>query len=172
MNITLVVAQARNRVIGRANALPWHLSEDLRHFKALTLGRPVVMGRRTWESIGRPLPGRTNIVVTTNVEIPLPAGVLRAASLEAALILAQRVVTRDGVDECMVIGGGEIFRQALPLATRVELTDIELEVEGDAYFPDLPGTEWEERACTEGTGAAEPHLRYRFRTLERRGGAR
>ena len=167
MRITLIVAAARGGVIGRDNGLPWHLSEDLRHFKALTLGKPVVMGRLTWDSIGRPLPGRTNIVISRNRELPLPDGVLRAASLDEALQQAQTVATRDGVDECMVVGGAEIYRQALARATRIHLTEIELDVEGDAFFPELAPQEWTETARTEGTSAAEPPLRFRFLTLER-----
>ena len=168
MRIVLVVATARGGVIGRDNGLPWHLSEDLRHFKALTLGRPVIMGRRTWESIGRPLPGRTNIVVTRNSALALPAGVLRATDLDDALRQAAAIAARDGVDECMVVGGAEIYRQALAGATRIHRTEIDLEVDGDAFFPELAPQEWVETASTEGASAAQPVLRYRFLTLERR----
>ena len=104
MRTCIVVAMARNRVIGRGNGLPWHLPEDLRHFRQLTIGKPVIMGRRTFESIGKPLPGRTNIVVSRSVDFLPPDAVLRAADVTTALSIAKTVAERDEVDECMVIG--------------------------------------------------------------------
>jgi dihydrofolate reductase len=166
MRITLVVAMARARVIGRDNGLPWHLSEDLKHFKALTLGKPVIMGRRTWESIGRALPGRTNIVISSNRALELPEGVVRAVSLDEALALGAGIAERGGVAECMVIGGAAVYREALGHATRIHLTEIDLEVEGDTWFPPLDPQEWIETARIEGVGAAAA-LPFRFITLER-----
>jgi dihydrofolate reductase len=172
MRIALIVAMAHARVIGRDNGLPWHLTEDLRHFKALTMGKPIVMGRRTWESIGRPLPGRTSIVVSTNPALALPDGVLRAATLDEALAEARRVAVRDGVDELMVIGGAAVYAAALPQATRIYLTEIDLDAAGDAFFPPLEAGAWRATAREEGRGKAEPGLRYRFLTLERVDGPR
>lgn len=167
MKIALIVAMARGGVIGRDNGLPWHLSEDLRHFKAMTLGKPVIMGRKTWDSIGRPLPGRTSIVISGNPSLALPAGVLLADSLDAALARGIDIATRDGAAECMVIGGATIYREALPRAERIYLTEIELDTPGDAFFPPLDPGAWRELSCEHGTGAAEPHLAYRLRLLER-----
>lgn len=129
MHISLVVAMAADNVIGKDNSMPWHLPSELKHFKAITMGKPIVMGRRTYESIGRPLPGRHNIVLTRQ-HVDLPAEVSVAASVEQALTLA------GAVDEVMIIGGGEIYRQFLPLATRLYVTEIDLVVDGDTRFPD------------------------------------
>jgi len=172
MRTALIVAMARERVIGRDNGLPWHLSEDLRHFKALTMGKPMIMGRRTWESIGRPLPGRTSIVLSTRTALALPAGVQQATTLGDALALARAIADRDGVDELMVIGGAAVYAAALPHAMRIHLTEIDLSVPGDAFFPSLEPSAWRESAREEGVGAAEPRLRYRFLTLERVADAR
>lgn len=170
MRITLVVAMARNRVIGRGNALPWHLPEDLRHFRELTLGKPVVMGRRTFDSIGRPLAGRSNIVISRQARPALPAGVLHARNVAEALELARRIAARDGVDECMVIGGAEIYRQCLPLADRICLTLIDRDVEGDVSFPPYASEDWREVDSTDASSAADPTLAFSFVVLERRGG--
>ena len=167
MKITLVVAMARNRVIGRDNALPWHLPEDLKRFRALTMGKPIVMGRRTFASIGKALPGRTSIVISRQPGLDLPAGVLLAASVPDALVLAREVAARDGVEECMVIGGADIYRQCLPLAERIQLTLIEQEVEGDTVFPEFAHTQWRETARERHASAADPALRFSFLTLDR-----
>jgi dihydrofolate reductase len=167
MRIALIVAMAQGGVIGRDNGLPWHLSEDLRHFKAMTLGKPVIMGRKTWDSIGRPLPGRTSIVISSNPSLVLPEGVLLVDSLDAALACGTAIAARDSVDECMVIGGATIYREALARASRIYLTEIELDTPGDAFFPPLDPAAWRELSCEHGTGAAAPHLAYRLRLLER-----
>jgi len=129
MIISMVAAMAANRVIGKDNKMPWHLPADLKHFKAVTLGKPVVMGRKTFESIGRILPGRRNIVVSRQTVTDL-RGAEWVNSLPQAFELLQ------GQPEVMVIGGAEIYRQCLPLAQRLYLTEIALETEGDACFPD------------------------------------
>ena len=167
MKITLVVAMAQNRVIGRDNALPWHLPEDLKRFKALTMGKPIVMGRRTFASIGKALPGRTNIVISRQPGLDLPEGVLLAASVPDALLLAREAAARVGVEECMVIGGADIYRQCLPFADRIQLTLIENEVEGDTLFPEFAHTEWRETARERRASAADPALRFSFLTLDR-----
>ena len=133
--IEMIVARARNGVIGGGNQMLWHVPEDFRHFKKTTMGHPVVMGRKTWESIGRPLPGRKNVVITRQLDYRAE-GAEMVPSLEAALGLFP-----DGED-VFVIGGGQIYRQALPLAERVWVTLIDREFDGDTTFPDLPEGEW------------------------------
>lgn len=144
--VSLIAAMDRKRLIGRDNALPWRLPEDLRHFKATTLGKPVIMGRKTWESLGRPLPGRRNIVVSRNAGYAA-AGAELATSLPAALALA------GDADEAFVIGGAELYRQALPLAQRLYLTEIDAEFAGDAWFPEFAAAEWREAARDARVGA-------------------
>ncbi|MDR3493052.1 MAG: dihydrofolate reductase [Ancalomicrobiaceae bacterium] len=143
--LVIVVAYARNRVIGRDGGLPWHLSCDLKHFKAVTMGRPMIMGRKTFQSIGRLLPGRTSVVVTRDPGFSCP-GALVAASIEQAIAAARQVAARDGVDEVMVTGGGEIYAQALPLAGRVVATEVDLDAEGSVLFPPLDPAVWLEAA--------------------------
>ncbi|MCA0899633.1 dihydrofolate reductase [Microbulbifer agarilyticus] len=140
--IAMIVAMARNGAIGRENTLPWRISGDLQFFKRTTLGKPVVMGRKTFESIGRPLPGRQNIVITRNSAWRAD-GVEVVSSLEAAITLADAAAQQAGVTELMVIGGAEIYRQALPLAQRLYVTEVDADVDGDAFFPDIDKT-WKE----------------------------
>lgn len=132
--LVLVAAMARNRVIGDEGGMPWHLPADLKHFKAVTMGAPIIMGRRTFESIGRALPGRTNIVISRS-EPELPEGVLLAGSLSEAIELAES-------ERVMVIGGGQVYREALARADRLELTLIDTVVNGDTTFPDWPASDW------------------------------
>lgn len=143
MRIVLVVAVSKNGVIGRDGGLPWRLSSDLKLFRQLTLGKPVIMGRKTWESIGRPLDRRLNIVVTRGAPIAVPE-VRTAATLDDALAIALARAEADGVGEIAVIGGGEIYRQALPKADRVYLTEVDIKVEGDTTFPTLDPSQWQE----------------------------
>ncbi len=141
--VTLVVARARGGVIGVDNRLPWHLPEDLRHFRSLTMGHPIVMGRRTFESIGKALPGRRTIVVTRDATRSFAAAE-RAGSLDEALALA-RMHTADpaiSTDEVFVIGGAQLFEHALRIADRVILTEIDLDVAGDTHFADLDPAQW------------------------------
>ncbi|MFZ5723675.1 MAG: dihydrofolate reductase [Pseudomonadota bacterium] len=143
LRLSLIAALADNGVIGRDNKLPWHLPGDLKYFKAVTLGKPVIMGRKTWESLGRPLPGRTNIVITRRRDYA-PPGAKVAGSLEEALRLAGQVALIDGVDECVVIGGAEIYAQALPRCDRMYLTEVHADVAGDAFFPSFDRAQWRE----------------------------
>ena len=145
--IALVVAVSENGVIGRNNTLPWHLPSELRRFKARTMGHPVIMGRRTFESIGRALPGRDNIVITRGAIAADPA-VLTAHSVEEALALGERLARKRGVDEIMVIGGSQIFQRFLPLAQRIYLTRVHMQAEGDARFETPAAEEWQERERT------------------------
>jgi dihydrofolate reductase len=163
--VSLVVAAAANGVIGRDNAMPWHLPEDLAHFKRLTLGHPVVMGRKTYESIlatlGKPLPGRTNIVVTRQPGFAAP-GCTVVGSLEAALGAAREA------DEVFVIGGAEIYRLALARADRVYLTRIDAAFEGDATFPALDPAEWREAVREDHPPAAGRSFGFAFLRYDRR----
>jgi dihydrofolate reductase len=137
MRISIIVAVAANGIIGRDNDLPWHLSADLKRFKRLTMGHHLLMGRKTFEAIGRPLPGRHMIVISRG-RPELPAGIARVSSLAAGLDLARRA----GEEEVFVAGGAQIYRLALPLADRVHMTRVHREFAGDADFPDLDITDW------------------------------
>ena len=147
MPVTVVAAVARNGVIGRDGDLPWHLPDDLRRFKELTMGHVLVMGRKTFESIGRPLPGRITIVVTRQAGWPAPEGVLVAGDLEAAL---QQAAALD--DDVFVVGGAEVYRQALAEADVLELTEVDAEPEGDVHFPEVDWSRWIETGRIVGEG--------------------
>jgi dihydrofolate reductase len=159
MKISQVVAMSRNRVIGRDNALPWHAPEDLKRFKRLTTGRPVIMGRKTYASIGRPLPKRLNIVVTRDRDFQAE-GVVRAFTIEEALRLAEESMLGD---EAMVIGGAQIFELVMPITHTIHLTEIEIDVEGDTFFPALDPRAWRETARERHAGPPP----MSFITLER-----
>lgn len=135
MAIHLIAAVAENRVIGRDGGLPWHIPADLKHFKALTTGHTVIMGRRTYESIGKPLPNRRNIVVSRTMTQPPTEGVELAASLEEALARASQ-------EECFIIGGAQLYAEALPRAQWLHLTRVHAEVEGDVLFPEVDWSQW------------------------------
>jgi len=161
MQIAMIAAMAANRVIGLNNQMPWHLPADLKHFKAVTLGKPVIMGRKTYESIGRPLPGRRNIVISRQ-GAPVDSPVEWASSVEQALALVA------DVPEVMIIGGAEIYRQCLPLAQRLYLTEIELETAGDAWFPDYRSVaDWRELSNDYFPVSVDNPVAHRFLTLER-----
>ena len=162
MRVSLIVAMAENRVIGNAGELPWRLPADLAYFKRVTMGKPVLMGRKTWEAIGRPLPGRKNIVVTRNPAFAAEGAVV-VHSLDAALDL---VGSAPGAEEVMVIGGEEIYRLALPRADRIYLTEVDLAPAGDARFPDLDPSEWQE-ASREDHAANGDAPAHSFVVLER-----
>lgn len=168
MLVSLIVAKARNDVIGRDGGLPWHIPEDLKFFRKVTMGKPVIMGRKTYQSIGRALPGRLNIVITRNRGWRAD-GVTVVDGLPAAL-QAARVAA---AEETMVIGGEEIYRTALPLADRIYLTEVDLEVAGDASFPPIDEADWVEVRRVEqkggaGEGGEDQSPAYAFVTLERR----
>ncbi|MGL5167911.1 MAG: dihydrofolate reductase [Afipia sp.] len=145
--IVFVVAVAENGVIGRDNAMPWRLKSDLKRFKAITLNRPVIMGRKTFVSIGRPLPGRTNIVVTRDKKFQAP-GIVVATSLDAAHDIARGDALRRFVTEIMVIGGADIFAQWLKKADRLEVTEVHDKPEGDTFLKPVDPAEWQEVART------------------------
>lgn len=160
--ITLVVAHADNRVIGRDNQLPWHLPADLAHFKSVTLGKPVVMGRRTWQSIGRALPGRVNLVVSSGPGRP-GDGATWVASLDAAIAAA------GNVPEVCVIGGARLFADALPRAHRINLTEVHADVDGDVLFPPLDPGAWREVRREHRAADARNAYPMSFVVLERAG---
>lgn len=146
--LCLIAALAQNRVIGRDNQLPWHLPADLKHFKALTLGKPIIMGRKTWDSLGRPLPGRLNLVVSRQAELRLE-GAEVFESLEQAIQRAEQWACEQGVDELMLIGGAQLYAQALARADRLYLTRVGLNPEGDAWFPEFGDADWQRTALDE-----------------------
>ncbi|MFI4955950.1 MAG: type 3 dihydrofolate reductase [Gammaproteobacteria bacterium] len=158
--ISLIAAMARGNVIGLDNKMPWHLSADLKHFKALTMGKPIIMGRKTFESLGRVLPGRENIVISNNPNYDAPGATVYTSLLDAL----------DALDapEVMIIGGGQLFAQALPMAKVMYLTMIDVEVDGDAFFP-----QWDEKGWSEVMRDVHPAdetnpLAYTYVTLHRK----
>lgn len=152
--ITLIAACAANRCIGKDNSIPWYIPEDFAFFKAFTLGKPIIMGRKTWESLPRkPLPGRRNIIITRQAGYSAE-GAETAPDLETALSMCQNQ------DETVIIGGAQIYAQALPFATDIRLTEIDLDVEGDAHFPEFSRTDWQENSRSSHTGT--DGIRYDF----------
>ncbi|MGA8864132.1 MAG: dihydrofolate reductase [Gallionella sp.] len=163
--VSLIVAMAKNRVIGIDNTLPWRLPADLKHFKALTMGHHIVMGRKTYESIGKPLPGRTSVVVTRNPEYAA-AGVIVVNSLQAAISAC------GDDDEIFVIGGAELYLQAIALADRIYLTEIDSDASGDAYFPDFRLDEWLEISRDKQNQLEPQPLQFDFVVYQRKDGHR
>ncbi|WP_095083642.1 dihydrofolate reductase [Pseudomonas sp. Irchel s3h17] len=139
--LSLIAALGENRVIGVDNSMPWHLPGDFKYFKATTLGKPIIMGRKTWDSLGRPLPGRLNIVVSRQVDLHLE-GAEVYPSLEAAVERAHAWALEQGVDELMLIGGAQLYAQGLAQADRLYLTRVALSPEGDAWFPEFDVKQW------------------------------
>ncbi|HEV8331485.1 MAG TPA: type 3 dihydrofolate reductase [Steroidobacteraceae bacterium] len=158
--ISIIVAISENSVIGSDNRLPWHLPDDLKRFKALSLGKPIVMGRRTFDSIGRPLPGRTNIVVSRQPGLAIE-GTVVAPSLDAALAAAGTA------PEVVIIGGAEIFRQALPRTDVIHLTRVHARVAGDVVFPELDPGKWQETAVEHHAADERHQYAFTFVTLQR-----
>ena len=161
MDIVLVAAIGDNNVIGRGGQLPWHIRSDLQHFKKLTLNRPVVMGRHTFEAIGKVLPDRTNIVLTRDLSLRAPGAQL-ATTFDAALSAARNDARKRGVNEIMVIGGTTLFERTMPLATRLEITHVHAAPEGDRFFPEIDPAVWHRSSLQE--HPAGPHDDYPFAT--------
>ncbi len=160
MRIALIVAMAENRVIGRNNQLPWRIPADLRHFKALTLGKPVIMGRKTYESIGRPLPGRDNIVVTADSGY-------QAEGCQVVHSVVQALEAAGSCEEAMIIGGANLYRQTLENADRLYLTLVKAEPEGDTWFPEIELQQWREIERQAHTADESNEYDYDFVVLER-----
>lgn len=162
MIVSLVVAVAENGVIGADNGLPWRLKGDMKHFRAVTMGKPVIMGRKTFQSIGKPLSGRTNIVLSrTGGDVP--EGVVLVHSLAQALATAQET----GAEEACVIGGAEIYMQTLPRADRLHLTRVHMQARGDTYFPDIDPTAWREEMRERHEAGAEDTAAFTIYQFDR-----
>lgn len=168
--LSILAAVSKNRVIGRDNALPWYLPEDLKHFKSLTMGHAIIMGRKTFESIGRPLPGRINIVVTKQTDFHADNTIVVHSLNEAITAVSSGGNTADDC-ECFVIGGAELYRQTIALSQRMYLTEIRRAYDGDTYFPDFDRSEWRElsreRHFSPDKAPSELPLEYHFVILER-----
>jgi dihydrofolate reductase len=152
VRVSLIVAMASNRCIGMNNELPWRLPEDLKYFKQVTSGKAIIMGRATYDSLGRPLPNRTNIVMTRDANWEGPIGTRVVHSLEAALALAEAVAVSNYQAEVVVIGGAQIYAQLLPQVDRLYITEVHTVVAGDAFFPELNAADWQEisrRSCAD-----------------------
>ncbi|HAA93900.1 MAG: hypothetical protein CMM48_15355 [Rhodospirillaceae bacterium] len=162
MRLSLIVAMAENRVIGRDGDLPWRIPEDLQRFKNTTMGKPMIMGRKTWESLGRPLPGRPHIVISRDPEYAAD-GVVTVTSFEDARANAEALAD----DEIMVIGGAEIYRAALDRANRIYLTEVHQAVDGDTYFPEFDRTDWVETEREGPITVADDGLQFSFVNLDR-----
>jgi len=166
MKRSMIVAMAENRVIGINNKLPWYLPNDLKYFKQVTMGKPILMGRKTFESIGKPLPGRANIVITRN-ETWSAEGVRIVHSIDQAVSLATSICDIDGQSELMVIGGDQIYQTSLPEIDRIYLTQVHAEVKGDAFFPELDWSEWTEVGREDFVAEGPNPYDYSFIILDR-----
>jgi dihydrofolate reductase len=166
MDIVLLAAVAENGVIGRDNTLPWRLKSDMAHFRAVTMSKPVVMGRKTFLSIGKPLGGRTTIVVSRDRSFTAP-GIVVAASLAAALETAGGDALRRGADAIIVAGGADIYVQAMPFATRLDITEVRKPVAGDTYFPPIEREIWRETGRGDHQPAAGDEVPFAFVTYRR-----
>lgn len=163
--LALIVAYSKNRVIGKDGKMPWHLSEDLKFFKRTTMDKPIIMGRKTFQSIGKALPGRTNIVVTRDASFEAE-DVIVVPSLDEARHVAVDIAHMQGADEIMVIGGAEIYGQTLPFADRLYVTEIDAEIEGDAFFP-VPEGKWAESERSKPILDEKSGYKFTFVTLDR-----
>jgi dihydrofolate reductase len=166
LDITIIAAVAENGVIGRGSALPWRLKSDMAHFRKLTMDKPVVLGRKTFASIGKPLSGRTTIVISRDKNFVAP-GIVVAPNLEAALATARGDALRRGADAIIVAGGADIYGQALPLATRLVITEVRKGVDGDARFPAIDSSRWRESARTEHNPGPQDEAAFAFVTYQR-----
>lgn len=164
--LSLIAALGENRVIGVDNSMPWHLPGDFKYFKATTLGKPIIMGRKTWDSLGRPLPGRLNLVVTRQADLELE-GAEVFTSLESAVVRAEEWAQEQGVAEVMLIGGAQLYAQGLAQADRLYLTRVALSPEGDAWFPEFDLAEWA-LVSEVSNPAVDDKPAYTFEVWERR----
>ncbi|HET7850199.1 MAG TPA: dihydrofolate reductase [Pseudolabrys sp.] len=166
-SIVIVAAIGENNVIGFRGGMPWHLRSDLAHFRALTINKPVIMGRKTFTSIGRPLPQRTNIIVTRDAAFSAP-GIVPASSIDAALALALGDAKKRGIGEIMVIGGSDIFAAMMPMAKRLEITHVHASPEGDVHFPPIDPTVWREVSRKEHPAGPHDTASFAVAVYERR----
>lgn len=164
MKIILIVAKARNQVIGKDNQLIWKLSADLKRFKNLTTGHTMLMGRKTYDSLGKPLPNRTHIIITRNSEFQAPEGHYAFTSLEEAIIFCNKI----GVEKLFIIGGGQIYKEALPICDQLEITEVDAAPEGDTFFPEIDLNQWLETGREEFPADEKNEFPYAFVTYEKR----
>lgn len=166
MKVALIWAMDNTGCIGNKNGLPWHLPEDLRYFKRVTMGKPIIMGRKTWDSIGRPLPGRSNIIISRDPAFHV-AGARVVHSLEEAFNVAAPLCTQENCAEAIVMGGAEIYRLALPYAEKLYLTRVHATVEGDAFFPELDLSTWQEVRREDHKASMQNPYDYSFSVFEK-----
>lgn len=162
MIVAMVVAIAENHAIGKDNQLLWHLPKDLKHFKQITAGHTIIMGRKTFDSMGKPLPNRRNIVITRNKELELPGAEVVGSVQEALALCAS------DEEEVYIIGGGEIYKMAMPLTDKIYLTVVQHSFDGDAFFPEIEPGEWKETASESHSPDEKHQYGFTFSTLERR----
>ena len=167
VRISMIAGVAENGVIGSNQAIPWRIPSDFAYFKRITMGKPMVMGRKQFETVGRPLPGRTNIIVTRQQGYQ-PEGTLVFATIDAALGEARNIAQADGVDEIMIIGGGEIYAQLMGRADRLYISHVDLHPEGDVRFPSIAPEDWVVVDLPEVTPSAKDSATYRVKVYERR----
>ncbi len=167
IRLSMMVAKASNNVIGRDNKLPWYLPNDLKYFKQVTFGNPVIMGRKTWESLKGPLPCRTNIEITRQADY-VAEGAKVVTTLDEAVEMAQNVAFIEGQEETVIMGGAEIYQLALPKADRLYLTEVHAEVDGDTFFPDYDATEWNEIGREDFAAEGPNPYDYSFVVYERK----
>lgn len=167
VRIAMIAGVAENGVIGSNQTIPWRIPSDFAYFKRMTMGKPIVMGRKQFETVGKPLPGRTNIIVTRQKGYQ-PEGTLVFSSIEAALAEAQNIAMADGVDEIMIIGGGELYAQLMDRADRLYISHIDLHPEGDVRFPTIHADEWVVVNLPEITPSEKDSATYRVKVYERR----
>ena len=163
MKIILIVAKAKNQVIGKDNQLIWKLSADLKRFKNLTTGHYILMGRKTFDSLGKPLPNRTHLIITRNPDFQAPEGHYAFSSLEEAIIFCNKIE----VEKLFIIGGGQIYKEALPLCDQLEITEVDATPEGDTFFPEIDLTYWKETAREEFPADEKNEFPYAFVTYEK-----
>jgi dihydrofolate reductase len=166
IKVSIIVAAAENGIIGKDNDMPWRISSDLQYFKKVTMNKPVIMGRKTFESIGKPLPGRVNIVITRDISF-VAEGVIIANNIDSALKVAKDTAKAKEVNEVMVIGGAQIYQLFLPIANRLYLTRIHGSIIGDTSFPDLDSKEWIENFCEDHQAGNKDSHDYSFTILDR-----
>lgn len=163
MKIILIVAKAKNQVIGKDNQLIWKLSADLKRFKNLTTGHYILMGRKTYDSLGKPLPNRTHLIISRNPDFQAPEGHYAFSSLEEAIIFCNKIE----VEKLFIIGGGQIYKEALPLCDQLEITEVDAAPEGDTFFPEIDITYWKETAREEFPADEKNEFPYAFVTYEK-----
>ena len=164
MKIILIAAVAKNKVIGKNNQLIWKLPSDLKRFKNLTSGHYILMGRKTFESLGKPLPNRTHLIITRNPEFKAPEGHYAFQNLEEAFIFCNKI----GVEELFIIGGGQIYRESISMADELEITEVDMNPEGDTYFPEIDPEIWAETSREEFPADDRNECAFAFVTFERR----